>query len=220
MREPPRLTGPSRDPAMGGAPDSLVVFLHGWGANGDDLIALADDWATLLPRARFVSPHAPEACDENPAGRQWFGLGARAPEALLRGAENAARGIDRFLDDELARHGLDESRLALVGFSQGAMMALHVALRRPRAMAAVVGYSGALIGAEALAEAIRARPFVFLAHGDADPVVPPGALPAAVAALAALEVPVRWYLARGVGHGIDEGALARGGDVLVAALRR
>lgn len=220
MTEPPRLTGPSRAPAMGGAPDSLVVFLHGWGADGNDLIALADEWASALPRTRFASPHAPEVCDENPAGRQWFSLGARAPEALLRGAENAARGIDRFLDDELARLGLDESRLALVGFSQGAMMALHVALRRPRAVAAVVGYSGALIGPETLADAIRARPFVFLAHGDADPVVPPGSLPAAVAALAALDVPVRWHLERGVGHGIDGNALARGGDVLAAALRR
>lgn len=218
MTEPPRLMGPERAPAAVRAPASLVVLLHGWGADGNDLIGLADEWASLLPRTTFAAPHAPEVCEENPAGRQWFSLRTRAPEALLRGAERAARGIDRFLDDALARHGLDERRLALVGFSQGAMMALHVGLRRPRAPAAVVGFSGALIGAESLADAIRVRPFVFLAHGDADPVVPPASLPAAVAALAALEVPVRWHIARGVGHGIDEGALARGGDVLRAAL--
>ncbi len=218
MSEAPRLTGPHRDPAAGGPPESLVVFLHGWGVDGNDLIGLADEWARLLPRTRFVSPHAPEVCDENPAGRQWFSLAARSPDALLRGAEKAARGIDRFLDDALTKAGLDESRLALVGFSQGAMMALHVALRRARPMAAVVGYSGALIGAEALDGAIRSRPFVFLAHGDADPVVPPGSLHAAVAALAAHEVPVRWHIARGIGHGIDPGGLARGGDVLRVAL--
>ena len=133
------LTGPRLDPPRGGA-KQLVVFLHGYGANGDDLIELGQQWRGLLPDAAFVSPHAPEPCAGAPTGRQWFALSGAAPDDP-RGAEERWRGaaaaqpvIDAFLDRELARLGLDDSRLALVGFSQGAMMALHVGLRRrPRA---------------------------------------------------------------------------------------
>ncbi len=137
------LTGPRLDPRSGPA-RQLVVFLHGYGANGDDLIALGEQWRALTPQAAFVAPHAPERCAASPMGRQWFALSDSAPDDprgeadRWRGAVAARPAIDAFLDAELARLGLDDSRLALVGFSQGAMMALHVGLRRTRAPAAIL----------------------------------------------------------------------------------
>ena len=214
----PEISGPVRPPAAGGAPGALVVLLHGWGADGNDLIGLAPEWARLVPGARFVSPHAPYPCDENPMGRQWFSFADRDPRAIAEGAEHAGRTIDAFVDAELAAAGLGDERLVLVGFSQGAMMALYVALRRERTCAAVIGYSGALIGGETLPAELRVKPPVFLAHGDADPMVPFDSLATAVEALGALGVAVRWHAARGVGHAIDAEGIALGGEFMVNAL--
>ena len=155
-------------------------------------------------------------------GRQWFALANRPPEdpagadERWNGAVKARGAIDAFLDAELKRLGLDESRLALVGFSQGAMMALHVGLRRPRAPAAILGYSGLLIGPERLAEATardpRGRPPpILLAHGDQDPLIPFDAMFMAAEALAGASIPTQWHLSLGIGHGIDAGGLRHGG---------
>lgn len=210
----PRLTGPAHKPATGGPPRRLVVLLHGLGADGNDLIGLAPAWAPLLPDAEFLAPDAPFPCDMAPFGRQWFTFQTRTPETLLAGARAAAPIIDAFLDDALAARNLDDAQLALVGFSQGTMMALHVGLRRARAPAAILGYSGTLIGAERLKDEIRARPPVLLVHGDADPVVPVQALPHAAAALEEAGVAVTQLLRPGLGHGIDEEGLRRGGAFL------
>jgi len=211
------LDGPRRGAAPGTA-RSLVVLLHGLGADGNDLISLAPSFAQRLPHAAFVSPHAPFPCDMAPVGRQWFSLQDLEPAALLGGVRLAAPAVGAFLDAELERHGLGDDRLALVGFSQGTMMALFVALRRAEPCAAVVGYSGALIGAEVLPEEIASRPPVLLVHGDADELVPVRALPAAVAALRANGVPVESETRRGLGHGIDERGLAMGADFLARHL--
>ena len=217
MNAPPKLSGPSLPPASGEPARRLVVLLHGWGADGNDLIGLAPHWARRLPMAGFVAPHAPEPCDENPSGRQWFAFRNRDPRDVAQGAARAGDMINRFLDAELARLDLSDDRLALAGFSQGAMMALYVALRRARPCAAVVGYSGRMVGSESLNTELRSKPPVFLAHGDADPMVPFAELAAAVAALGELGVPVRWHAVRGGGHGIDPQSLDLGGDFLVNA---
>jgi phospholipase/carboxylesterase len=211
------LDGPRHGAAPGSA-RSLVVFLHGLGADGDDLISLAPLLGQRLTHAAFVSPHAPFPCDMAPFGRQWFSLQELDPAALLGGVRLAAPVLDAFLDAELERHGLGDDRLALVGFSQGTMMALFVTLRRTNPCAAVVGYSGALIGAEALPEEIASRPPVLLVHGEADEIVPVAALPAAVAALRANSVPVESETRRGLGHGIDERGLALGAAFLARHL--
>lgn len=217
MPGPFELSGPGYPPADGGAARQLVILLHGYGADGNDLISLAPHWARLLPGAAFVSPHAPFPCEMGPFGRQWFGFENRDSAALLAGAQAAASPLDGFIDAELARLGLDESRLALVGFSQGTMMALHVALRRPRPVAAVVGYSGALIAPERLAADITVRPPVLLIHGDVDQVVPYQALAAAQQVLEAAGVPVTTETRPGLAHGIDEAGLALGGQFLAQA---
>ena len=142
------LDGPGFGPAAGGRARSLVVLLHGLGADGHDLIQLAPHWAELLPSTAFVSPHAPFPCDMAPYGRQWFSLQDRDPHRIRSGVAAAAPILDAFLDATLVAHRLDDSALALVGFSQGTMMSLHVAPRRARAIAGVVGFSGALVGAE------------------------------------------------------------------------
>jgi phospholipase/carboxylesterase len=217
------LDGPRLEPRAGAA-RQLVVFVHGYGADGNDLIDIGRAWQGLLPHTAFVSPHAPEPCSQAPAGRQWFPLTSRSTDERWSGVNKAAPVLDRFIDAELQRRSLPPSALALVGFSQGAMMALHVGLRRAAAPAAIVGYSGLLvlpeqIDPDALAGDIRARPPVLLVHGALDDLIPVDALFHAMQALAALEVPVEWHLATDMGHGIDQEGLRHGGEFLARRLR-
>jgi phospholipase/carboxylesterase len=211
------LDGPSLPPAGGGKPKQLVMLLHGYGADGNDLIGLAPHWAPLLPEAEFLSPHAPFPCEMSSFGRQWFGFQGRAPEQVLEGVRIAAGILDQHLTALLAERKMDESSLALVGFSQGAMMSLYVSLRRAKPVAVVVAYSGRLFAPETLAIELRSRPKILLVHGDRDEVVPPEALPAAYTALKAANVPVEQMLRPGLGHGIDGEGLNRGGEFLRAA---
>jgi phospholipase/carboxylesterase len=208
------LTGPRMPPRAGGRARQLVVLLHGVGADGQDLIELAPGLAAAVPHAAFV---APNACDMAPYGYQWFSLRDRRPNALLLGVQAAAPVLDAFLDAELERHGLVDRQLALVGFSQGAMTALYLAPRRPRSVAAVLGYSGALLGGDSLAPEAVSRPPVYLVHGDADDVVPVQAMYAAVAGLQAAGIPVQWSLRRGLPHAIDPESVAHGAAFLATA---
>ena len=212
------LDGPRIEPRQGPA-RQLIVFLHGYGADGNDLIEIGRAWQPLLPDAAFVSPHAPEPCAGAPMGRQWFGLTFRDPDERWRGVNAAAPLLNQFLDAELERRKLPASALALVGFSQGTMMALHVGLRRATAPAAIVGYSGLFVlpnnaEPEVVAGEIKARPPVLLIHGDQDELIPVQALFHATQALAALEVPTEWHISPGIGHGIDQEGLRNGGEFL------
>ena len=212
----PQLTGP-RLPAASGKADCLVVFCHGYGADGNDLIGLGQHWQHLMPTAAFVSPQAPERCAMSPMGYQWFGITRLDPAEMARGVERAGPVLEAFIDAELARLGLDASRLALVGFSQGTMMSLHVGLRRKVSPAAIVGYSGMLAGADRLPEQIAARPPVLLVHGDADEVIPVEALFASAHGLGAAGVHAAWHVSRGVGHGIAPDGLELAGKFLADA---
>lgn len=225
------IDGP-RLPAAAGRAKTLVVLLHGYGADGNDLIELGAQWRRLLPDAAFVAPHAPATIPGFPpgmgGGRQWFALDAYDPNLLRRdphhaaqiyaimqaGAEEAAPALNDFLDAELIRLGLSGDRLALVGFSQGTMMALHVGLRRQPAPAAILGFSGALLGADMLKDEIKSRPPIMLIHGDADDVVPLEALFAALNGLNAAGCAARWHISKGIGHGIAPDGLELGGAFL------
>ena len=197
-----QLEGPRVEPRRPAS--SLVVLLHGYGANGEDLIGLAHAWRGRLPDTAFVAPNAPEAIPGMNGALQWFTLTLRESGEYWRGVSAARPLLDRFLDAELARYALSADRLVLVGFSQGTMLALHVGVRRAAAPAAIIGYSGLLAGPEHLAET-RVRPPVLLVHGEADELIPLAALHLAREALAQAGLPVEWHVRPGLGHGIDPG---------------
>ena len=213
------LDGPRLEPPGGQPAKRLVVFLHGYGADGNDLIDIGRAWQGLLPDTAFVSPHAPEPCGQAPMGRQWFALFSRAQNERWTGVNKAAPVLEKFLDAELARRKLPPSALALVGFSQGTMMALHVGLRRAVPPAAIVGYSGIFVlpdnaKPDAVAGEIKAKPPVLLIHGDQDDLIPVQALLQSAQSLAALDVPTEWHVSQGIGHGVDQEGLRYGGTFL------
>jgi phospholipase/carboxylesterase len=211
----PQLDGP-RIPARSGQTKQLVVILHGFGADGEDLISLGQQWSQILPDAAFVAPHAHEPCEHMPSGRQWFRLTDRNPHERWNGACAAAPILNAFIDAELAKHALPGSKVALVGFSQGAMMAMHVGLRRPFAPAGILSYSGLLVGPEKLADDLKTRPAgqntppMFLLHGTADEVIPAEALFGSAQAICEAGASCQWRLAPGLGHNIDGPGLLHG----------
>ena len=208
------LSGPSAPPVAGGAPRQLVILLHGVGADGHDLINLSQTMGQKLPHAHFVAPNGPEPCDMAPMGYQWFSLQDRNPATMLAGIKRSVPLLNAFIDAELEKAGLEDRQLALLGFSQGTMMSLYTAPRRAKQMAGVLGYSGALLGGDSLANEGLSKPPTFLIHGDADQVVPVQALHAAVAQLQAVEVPVQWSVRPGLPHGIDPEGMAHGAAFL------
>jgi phospholipase/carboxylesterase len=211
-----RLTGPRLPPTRGTA-THLVVLCHGYGADGNDLIGLAPHWQRMLPTAAFVAPNAPELCAAGGSGYQWFPISRLDQAEMQRGVESAAAVLENFLEAELARLELPPDRLALVGFSQGTMMSLHVGLSRSVKPACIVGFSGTLAGEPP--KAALDTPPVLLIHGDQDQMIPVQALFAGAAALGASGTTVQWHVSRGVGHSIDESGLMMAGNFLADALR-
>jgi phospholipase/carboxylesterase len=197
------LTGPVRKPRSGGKAKQLVVLLHGWGADGPNLIDLAEVFAPILPDAQFIAPNAPYECEVNPYGYQWFSLMDRQPQHMLEGVRDASAILNTFLDEQLAALSLDNSKLAIVGFSQGTMTGLHAALRRSPPIACLVGFSGSLLSPDALAKEIVSRPPICLIHGNADDVVPYASLAHACDALKKHGVECEAHTRAFVGHSID-----------------
>jgi len=211
---PTLIDGPRVGPLAGGTPTSLVIFLHGYGSNGADLIGLVPYWRQALPGTAFVSPNAPEACPGAPGGYQWWGLSSFDRGARAAGAARAAPVVDAFIDAELARHGLTEDRLALVGFSQGTMMALQVGPRRERPLAGIVGYSGMLADEAALAAEGRSKPPILLIHGDADPMIQVAAFYTTRDGLTRQGFTVESHVSPGLTHSIDAAGLEMGSAFL------
>jgi phospholipase/carboxylesterase len=210
------LSGP-RLPPLRGRATHLVVLCHGYGADGNDLIGLAPHWQRLLPTVAFAAPNAPEPCAGSPSGYQWFPISRLDPADIQRGVESAAETLENFISSELARLELPAERLALVGFSQGTMMSLHVGLRRKPA--AIVGYSGLLAGGEQLEKLGPDTPPVLLIHGDQDPMIPVSALFASAGALGRAGACVQWHISPGMGHSIDQDGLVLGGEFLTLAFQ-
>jgi phospholipase/carboxylesterase len=213
------LDGPRMPPARGGKPDALVILLHGYGSNGADLISLAPYWADAMPGAAFVSPNAIEPLPEAPGGYQWFPISQLDPRLMEQGVRMAAQSVDRFIDRELEKYGLDASRLVLVGFSQGTMMALHVGLRRQLPLAGILGFSGVLVGGARLKDEMRSKPPVLLIHGDRDPTIPIPAMFDSAEALAVAGHGAQWHVSYGVPHSIGPDGLELGGAFLANCLK-
>lgn len=200
-----------REPVSGDI-RSCVVLLHGYGANGADLIGLADPLGEHLPDTLFIAPDAPEACMAAPMGLQWFPLpwidGSSEEESMI-GLDNAVADLDAFLDGIMVDEDLLPEQVIVLGFSQGTMMALHVVPRREDAIAGIVAFSGRLMDPESLAEEVQSRPPVLLIHGDQDDVVPPQSLPQAAEALqGAGWTEVYAHIMKGTGHGIAPDGLS------------
>src|SRR6201996_5795728 len=206
------LDGPTIAPARGPA-THLVVLVHGYGADGQDLIGLAEHWRGLLPTVAFAAPNAPTRIPGGP-GYQWFPISRIDPHEMKKGVEVAAPALDDYLDAELKRLGLPPDRLALAGFSQGTMLSLHLGLRRAVQPAAIVGFSGLLPGAP---PELAQFPPILLTHGDSDQVIPPQALFMAASQLGEAGAGVQWHLAPGMGHGIDPEGLMIAGQFLSQA---
>ena len=212
------VNGSSLQPLSGGSPKHIVLLLHGYGSSGADLITLAPRWQRDLPDALFLAPNAPQRLSNLSFGYQWWPLSAFTPQALASGAASAAPAIEAFIERKLHQYGLTETNLAIIGFSQGTMMALHVGLRRPRQVAAIVGYSGMLTGRNELSHLPITRPPVLLVHGSADPVVPVAALHAAKTELEHLGINVTAHISQGIGHSVDPVGLRMGGEFIAKAL--
>jgi phospholipase/carboxylesterase len=213
------LDGPRLRPASGRSARSLVVLLHGYGSNGDDLISLAPLVQPQLPDAEFVAPNAPSRIPNMAEAYQWWPIRSFSMEERSAGAIAAAPAIDNFLTEELGRLDLSDDRLLLIGFSQGTMMALHVGLRREKAIAGIIGFSGMLVGADRLAAEIRSRPPVLLVHGTADDVVPFGSLATAERDLKRAGLAVEAHVSLGVGHSVGPDGLAAGSAFAQRVLR-
>lgn len=212
----------TKTPTNGHAPKQAIVLLHGYGSNGQDLISLAPYWQRALPDAVFVSPDAPEPCEIAPAqGFQWFSLMSddpmqelqvKDPAKYLSGVRAVKPVLDEYLDEVLIEYGLVNADLALVGFSQGAMMALHVGPRRAGKIAGVLGYSGSLIDDDNLQNAHKIP--VRLIHGEADDVVPVESYTQAKASLERLGFPISGHTTKYLGHGIDNDGVESGTEFL------
>lgn len=225
------LNGPSKPPASGGPAKQAIVFLHGYASDGNDLISLSQFFASALPDAAFFSPHAPEP-GEMGMGRQWFTLQGYDPDLLRRdpdrmsdaftamyeGAQISAKPLNQYLDQIQADTNLEAKDIALIGFSQGTMMALHTGLRRSPALGAILGYSGALVGSERLADDMAAKPPMLLIHGSADDVVPVMALTHIQKTFDRLSVPYSAHIVPNHGHGIEQMGATLGRDFLAKTL--
>lgn len=200
-----RVLQSERRASASGKVHSMVVFVHGYGADGADLQGLADPLAQHLPNTVFYSPNAPERCAGGGFGFQWFPipwLDGSSQEAADQGLARAAEDLNAFLDAKLAEENLGPEALALVGFSQGSMMSLHIAPRRDAAIAGVVAFSGRLLKPELLAAEAQVKPPVMVIHGDADQVVPFEDMSRVGNALVAAGFETYGHVMQGTGHGI------------------
>ncbi|MEM9851583.1 MAG: prolyl oligopeptidase family serine peptidase [Pseudomonadota bacterium] len=200
-----------RRAARSGTTKSVVVFLHGYGADGADLLGLADPLGEHMPDTTFLAPDAPERCATNPMGFQWFpipwidGSSEEAAETSMRASVD---DLNAYLDAVMEEEGVTAEQMMLFGFSQGTMMSLHVAPRREHAFAGVVGFSGRLLSPELLEDEVKVRPPILLVHGDQDDLVPPQSLPEAGNALSQAGFQVYAHIMKGTGHGIAPDGLS------------
>lgn len=221
MSDLPQISGPTLGPASGGKPQSLVILLHGYGANGDDLIGLAPPFSQVLPNTEFLSPNAPYPCEGNPfGGLQWFEVWQAEGVDRLAEVRNGAAIVNAFIDQELEKRGLTDDQLILCGFSQGTMLSLHVGLRRRKPCAGILGYSGRLESPEILADEITVRPPVMLIHGEEDPMLAVDLMDKAAAVMTENGVSVECHRRPGLGHGIDQDGVRLGAAFMSVQLSK
>ena len=213
-----KLSGPMLAPRSGGPARQVIVLLHGYGADGSDLISLGQHWGQLLPEAMFIAPNAPEPCAGSPFGFQWFPLQVDRIAGRIAGAKSAAPILKEFLTDLWAQTGITPARTILAGFSQGAMMSLHVGTSLDEEIAGIVAFSGAFVAADGFAEGRFAKPPVTLVHGELDQVVDPNLSREAATELSAAGYEVSLHISANTAHGIAPDGLDFATSFLMARL--
>ncbi|PPR12223.1 MAG: hypothetical protein CFH41_00257 [Alphaproteobacteria bacterium MarineAlpha11_Bin1] len=204
MTKLPELSGPETPPLSGGSAKKLIIFVHGYGADGNDLIALSQHFGHVVPDAAFISPNAPYRCDGSPFGYQWYDVWMQDSDERLRAIRSTAAIFDNFIDEQLKRHELAEKDLVLIGFSQGTMISLFTAPRRANPVAGLIGYSGRMEAPELMEAEICSKPPVVMVHGDSDELLAVSEMETAAATLRENGVSIDTYVRPGLGHGIDE----------------
>ena len=188
-----------------GQPTHLFVFVHGYGADGHDLIGLAQVFQQLYPEANYLAPHAPDPCVLNPTGRQWFPvywLDGSDPSEMARDFAKNAKVFDAWLSEQIEEANVPADQVVLLGFSQGCMMCLEIGPRRSEQLGAVLGFSGRLIERERLKDELKTTPPILLVHGNADDVVPYESLAQATEGLRAVGLDVVAHTSPDTAHGI------------------
>jgi phospholipase/carboxylesterase len=214
MNDQTTLHGPSVAPASGKPPKQLVIFCHGVGSDGQDLIGLSPYFAKVLPDAQFIAPNGPQAFDMASVGYQWFSLNNPDPASRLEGTQTAALALNAFIDHQIAKYNLESKDVALVGFSQGSMVSLHVGVRRQQQLAGLLSYSGAVIAPELVVSEVKSQPPVLMIHGTIDEVVPVAALYEGISALQASGVQARGEIVPDLGHSLNDKCIMEGMDFL------
>ena len=207
------LSGPIRK-SQSGKVNELVIFLHGYGADGNDLISLSDHFAKLLPNAEFHSPNAPDKCEMGGLGYQWFPIRQNKNGTIDLNARNeiisSVNKINEWIDSLLAEKNIKSSNLLLIGFSQGTMMTLETLVTRQEQFLGVIGFSGGFLqmsNYQMLGNCTKTP--ILLVHGDADAVVPMSMTDTAVKALGDKGFYVEKYVCSGLGHGISVDGLSQ-----------
>ena len=213
-----KLNGPLIPPKSGRPATQAVILLHGYGADGSDLISLGQHWSQLLPDAMFVAPNAPEPCAGSPFGFQWFALNVDRIAGRIEGAKTGAPILKEFLTDLWAQTGIAPRQTILTGFSQGAMMALHVGTSLAEEVGGIIAFSGAFVAADGFAERKFAKPPVTLIHGELDQVVDPDLSRQAATELSASGFEVSLHISANTAHGIAPDGLDFATSFLVARL--
>lgn len=208
-----------RRQAAAGHAEWLVLFVHGLGSNGADLMNFADYWARSMPDIAFAAPSAPTPCPEAEGGFQWMPKLPPGHPRMMQEVETAAPVLEKMIDEELVHLGLGPDRLVLVGFSQGTVLSLHVGPRRAVAPAAILGYAGGMVARGRLADEVRSRPPAMLINGDADPMVPADAQAMAVAALQESGIVAAGQIMPGLDHSVNAEALILGGRFILSACK-
>lgn len=191
-------------------PQNVVILLHGYGANGRDLISIGQEWAPSCPDTIFISPDAPDVCEATPIGRQWFSLNEYTREAMERDIDTTWEKLSEYIDAVIEEYSISENNVLLMGFSQGTMMALYVALMREKPCAGVLGYSGRLLNNDKLTQSEHKKMPIHLIHGSADSVVPVNEWEIATKALKNNQFNITGYKTKGLGHNIDINGIESG----------
>lgn len=211
------LSGPEIPPRSKNKPKNLVIFLHGVGADGNNIADICNVLNRCVPDTYFLCPNGAFPYDLGIGGYQWFSLQDRTESVLLEGINKTLPIVNEYIDYNLSKYSLEDKNLAIMGFSQGCMMALHLGLRRQKAPACVIGFSGALIGAEFLKQQQLRKPPIFLAHGDIDPIVDVEQMKIAAKNLKMMGIKVETHIFKNLLHGMNEKCLSLAVDKLTTS---